>query len=163
MTTRKRSGSGSKRQLKEKVVQIYESFFRGEDLTKSNSSFWDEFFLLKPKVIQLETEIQKIPPEQLGTVKENINSLFIQCIETLGHEHNIRVVYAMQTLCALVHSVYKKATAESGYDVITLLMGFQNAEEKMQQLLSHCQEFLAGINNPFVMRYSSYRLLSIAC
>jgi hypothetical protein len=28
MTSRKRSGSGSKRQLKEKVVQIYESFFK---------------------------------------------------------------------------------------------------------------------------------------
>lgn len=144
MTTRKRSGSGSKRQLKEKVVQIYESFFKGEDLAKNNPSFWDEFFLLKPKVIQLETEIQKIPPDQLGIVKENINTLFIQCIETLGHEHNIRVVYAMQTLCALVHAVYKKTTAESGFDVIGLLVGFENAEEKMQQLLNHCQEFLTG-------------------
>lgn len=144
MTTRKRSGSGSKRPLKEKIVQIYESFFKGEDLTKNNASFWDEFFLLKPKVMQLEAEIQKIPLEQLGIVKDNINSLFIKCIETLGHEHNIRVVYAMQTLCALVHAVYKKVTAESGFDVIGLLMGFENSEERMQQLLNHCQEFLSG-------------------
>lgn len=28
MASRKRSGSGSKRQLKEKIVQIYESFFK---------------------------------------------------------------------------------------------------------------------------------------
>lgn len=145
MTTRKRSGSGSKRQLKEKVVQIYESFFKGEDLTKSNSSFWEEFFLLKPKVSQLESEIQKIPPEQIGAVKENISTLFVQCIETLEHEHNIRVVYAMQTLCALVHAVYKKATAESGFDVIGLLIGFEVADEKMQQLLSHCHNFLIGL------------------
>lgn len=144
MTTRKRSGSGSKRQLKEKVVQIYESYFKGEDLAKSNPSFWEEFFLLKPKVVQLEIEIQKITPEQLGTVKENINALFIQCIDTLGHEHNIRVVNAVQTLCALVHAVYKKVTAESGFDVIGLLMGFEVAEEKMQQLLNYCQSVLTG-------------------
>lgn len=144
MTTRKRSGSGSKRQLKEKVVQIYESFFKGEDLSKSNPSFWDEFFLLKPKVLQLEAEVQKIPPEQLGAVKDNISCLFIQCIETLGHEQHIRVVYAMQTLCALVQAVYRKARAETGYDVVGLLMGFQEAEEKMQQLLNHCHSFLVG-------------------
>lgn len=144
MTTRKRSGSGSKRQLKEKVVQIYELFFKGEDLAKANPSFWDEFFLLKPKVVYLEAEIQKITPEQFGSVRENINSLFIQCIETLGHEHNIRVVYSMQTLCALVHAVYRKTTAESGYDVISLLMGFEAAEENMQALLHHCHNFLTG-------------------
>lgn len=144
MSTRKRSGSGSKRQLKEKVVQIYESFFKGEDLVKNNPTFWDEFFLLKPNVSHLEAEIHKIVPENLGVVKTNINLLFVQSIDTLGHEHNIRVVYAMQTLCALVHSVYKRATAEIGFDIISLLVGFENAEEKMQQLLNHCYAFLSG-------------------
>ncbi|KAK5649909.1 hypothetical protein RI129_000938 [Pyrocoelia pectoralis] len=144
MTTRKRSGSGSKRQLKEKVVQIYELFFRGDDLSKNNPSFWDEFFLLKPKVAYLENEIQKLTPDQLGVVRDNFNLLFCQCIDTLNHDHNIRVVYAMQTLCGLVSSVYKKATAESGFDVIHLLMGFQVAEEKMQQLLNFCNAFLSG-------------------
>lgn len=145
MTTRKRSGSGSKRQLKEKVVQIYESFFKGEDLSKNNPSFWDEFFLLKPKVAYLENEIQKLTSDQLGLVKDNLNILFAQCIDTLSHEHNIRVVYSMQTLCTLVSSVYKKATAESGFDVVNLLMGFQVAEEKMQQLLNHCIVFLTSM------------------
>ncbi|KAK9721216.1 Armadillo-like helical domain-containing protein 3, C-terminal [Popillia japonica] len=144
MSTRKRSGSGSKRQLKEKVVQIYESFFRGDDLSKNNPTFWEELFLLKPKVSHLENEIQKITPDQLGCVKENINELFSQCVETLGHEHNIRIMYAMQTLCGLVHATYKKATAESGFDIINLLVGFKNAEQKMQKLLDHCHSFLTG-------------------
>lgn len=144
MTTRKRSGSGSKRQLKEKVVQIYESFFRGDDLSKNNPTFWDELFLLKPKISHLESEIQKITPDQLGVVKENINELFSQCVETLGHEHNIRIMYAMQTLCGLVHATYKKATAESGFEIINLLVGFKHAEQKMQKLLDHCHNFLTG-------------------
>lgn len=90
MATRKRSGSGSKRQLKEKVVQIYESFFRGEDLTSNNPTFWDELFLLKPKVIQLEAEIQKLNPDQLSNLKDNINLLFSKCVDTLNQEHQLR-------------------------------------------------------------------------
>ncbi|KAK4881781.1 hypothetical protein RN001_005100 [Aquatica leii] len=144
MTTRKRSGSGSKRQLKEKIVQIYELFFKGDDLSKNNPSFWDEFFLLKPKVAYFENEMQKLTPDQIILIKENLNVLFSQCVDTLNHEHNIRVGYALQTLCVLVSSIYKKATAESGLDVISLLMGFQVAEEKMQQLLKHCNDFLTG-------------------
>lgn len=90
MATRKRSGSGSKRHLKEKVVQIYESFFRGEDLTTDNPTFWDEFFLLKPKIPQLEAEIHKLTVEQLMNMKDSMNVLVFQCIEMLGQDHHIR-------------------------------------------------------------------------
>lgn len=93
MAMRKRSGSGSKRHLKGKVVQIYESFFRGEDLTSDNPTFWDEFFLLKPKIPQLEAEIQKLSADQLINMKENINLLVAQCIEMLGQEHHIRYIF----------------------------------------------------------------------
>lgn len=50
MAMRKRSGSGSKRQYKEKVLLIYESFFKGDEPTLTNPHFWDELFLLRPKV-----------------------------------------------------------------------------------------------------------------
>ncbi|XP_049813161.1 armadillo-like helical domain-containing protein 3 [Schistocerca nitens] len=144
MASRKRSGSGSKRQLKEKVVQIYESFFRGEDPTVGNTNFWEEFFLLKPKVSHLEAEIQKLSGEQLVALKDNINTLFQKCIATLDHEHNIRVVYSLQTLCAVIHSIYKKTSGEYGIDVINVLMGFETAEQLMQTLLDHCNNFLIG-------------------
>jgi hypothetical protein len=50
------------------------------------------------EVSSLETEIQKLNGEQLIALKENINDLFKHCITTLGHEHHIRVVYALQVL-----------------------------------------------------------------
>uniref|UniRef100_A0A023F2T1 Armadillo-like helical domain-containing protein n=1 Tax=Triatoma infestans TaxID=30076 RepID=A0A023F2T1_TRIIF len=143
MASRKRSGSGSKRQLKEKIVQIYESFFKGEDLARLNPNFWDELFLLKPKVAHLESEILRLNEEQLVTAKENINALFVQCIETLGNEHQLRVVYALQTLCALISAVYK-TSGQCGFDVIDILMGFDTAEQRMRLLLSHCNTILNG-------------------
>lgn len=144
MTSRKRSGSGSKRQLKEKVVQIYESFFKGEDLTNGNPNFWDELFLLKPKISHLEAEMQKINGDQLLAIKDNLNTLFAHCIETLGHEHNIRVVYSLQTLCAIISSMYKKSAGECGFDVINVMMGFDVAEQRMRLLLQHCNNLLNG-------------------
>lgn len=53
MAMRKRSGSGSKRQHKGKLVPIYESFFKGEDLTLAHPNFWNELFLIKPMVSNL--------------------------------------------------------------------------------------------------------------
>lgn len=50
MAMRKRSGSGAKRQHKCKLVPIYESFFKGEDLTLAHPNFWNELFLIKPMV-----------------------------------------------------------------------------------------------------------------
>ncbi|XP_026680153.1 armadillo-like helical domain-containing protein 3 [Diaphorina citri] len=143
MATRKRSDSGSRRQLKEKVVQIYESFFQGEDLSINNPNFWDEFFLLKPKVVNFESEVDRLSPEQLLKLKDNINVLFSQCVSMLSHEHNIRVVYAMQTLCALMSSVLRKQR-EHGVDIITVLIGLDGVEKQMKHVIRHCNNFLAG-------------------
>lgn len=84
MSSRKRSGSGSKRP-KEKVVYIYEMIFRSdfEDPTKDNAEFWYEFFLLQPNVESLESEMTKLSCEQLITLKNNVNLLFCRCIEML--------------------------------------------------------------------------------
>ncbi|XP_073955047.1 armadillo-like helical domain-containing protein 3 [Choristoneura fumiferana] len=143
MAMRKRSGSGSKRHLKEKVVQIYESFFRGEDLTSDNPTFWDEFFLLKPKIPQLEAEINKLSIEQLINMKDTINLLVAQCIEMLGQEHHIRLVYALQTLSALLITMYQRLGAEPN-NVKTILIGAENPDAKMQKLLEHCGTTLSG-------------------
>lgn len=84
MSSRKRSGSGSKRP-KEKVVYIYEMLLRldFEDPAKNNAEFWNEFFLLQPNVEVLETELTKLSFEQLIALKRNINLLFTQSIELL--------------------------------------------------------------------------------
>ncbi|XP_065220858.1 armadillo-like helical domain-containing protein 3 [Planococcus citri] len=144
MALRKKSDSGSKRILKEKVVQIYERFFQGEDVLQDNPNFWDELFLLKPNIAHLEAEVQKLNGEQILQLKPHINRFFAECIKTLSHEHHIRILYALQTLSALTSSMYKKSYGDCGFDIINILMGFDIAEKRMHQLLNHCNDFLVG-------------------
>ena len=149
MSSRKRSGSGSKRP-KEKVVFIYELIFRGEDPRTNNPSeeFWDEFFLLQPNVDALEQELNKQTSEQLAGVKQNINELFRQCVDILeappGATHPKRIFNCLLTLSALVHGLFRKAAAEQGssFDLINTLMGFEEAEELMKRLVEFCNRFM---------------------
>nr|XP_006812904.1 PREDICTED: uncharacterized protein LOC102809205 [Saccoglossus kowalevskii] len=64
-----RQGSGSKMALKEKIVQIYEAFFKGEDPSRENPNFWEELFLLKANVQYLESELEKLTPKELLAMK----------------------------------------------------------------------------------------------
>ena len=106
MSVRKRSGSGGKRALKEKIVQLYESLFRGEQLATGNINFWEEFFLLKPKMAILEVKIEtwsrnqvkmyifqgeigRLQADQLAGMRDNLNSLFHECVAHLGHSHQV--------------------------------------------------------------------------
>ncbi|CAH0553527.1 unnamed protein product [Brassicogethes aeneus] len=143
MTTRKRSGSGSKRHFREKVVQIYECIFKGEDMSTNNILFWEEFFLLKPKVSIIESEIQKMTLEQFTASKQNINLVFNQGIDILDQQNSIRVAYSLQTLCAILNSIFKKAI-DAQIDCIEFLTGFENYETKIQKLLTICQTYLEG-------------------
>ncbi|XP_043268628.1 armadillo-like helical domain-containing protein 3 isoform X1 [Venturia canescens] len=145
MAMRKRSGSGSKRQHKGKLVPIYESFFRGEDLTLAHPNFWNELFLIKPMVPHIENEILRMNIEQLNASRENLNSLVSHCVDTLIDEHPFRVVYALQTLAAVVQSMYKKASqGDCGFNLIDILVGFDSVEKRMTTLMQHCNTFLTG-------------------
>ncbi|RXG60807.1 UPF0668 protein C10orf76-like protein [Armadillidium vulgare] len=133
-----------RRHLKEKVVQMYEDLFHGTDPTVVNSRFWEDLFLLKPKMSALEAELSRCAPDQLLNIKDNINALFVKCVDCLGHEHQIRVINALLTLCSLVRGLYRKMQGDYGFDFINILIGFDIAEEKMQTLLEHCSNFLTG-------------------
>nr|CAG4646860.1 EOG090X027A [Megafenestra aurita]SVE92257.1 EOG090X027A [Megafenestra aurita] len=162
MSTRKRSTSGSKKQLKEKIVQIYEAFFRGEDQSSGNPNFWDEFFLLKPKVGVIETELAKLNSEQLATIKENLNTLFSKCVYMLGHEHQIRVAHSLQTLCALIKAGFSRVTVDVNCDIIELLIGGGAAEMQMQLLIEHCSDILTS-ECPVPIKALCLKMLVLAC
>ncbi|KAH1022381.1 hypothetical protein HUJ04_011794 [Dendroctonus ponderosae] len=122
MASRRRSGSGSKRQFKEKVVQIYETILKGEEIGPNNPLFWEEFFLLKPKLAVLEAEILKLSPEQLQLAKPNLNDLFACRL------------FAGQT------------QVDNNVQAIEFLSGFDSYVANIQKLLDFCHLFLQGRN-----------------
>ncbi|XP_064601985.1 LOW QUALITY PROTEIN: armadillo-like helical domain-containing protein 3 [Liolophura sinensis] len=139
-----RKGSANKIPLKEKIVQIYEAFFQGEDPSTGNPNFWDELFLLKVNNAYLDKEFDKLSGEGLLSLKENFNLLFYKSVEYLKQDSPIRVFNALQTICALIKGVFKKSRGEYGFDVINILIGFDSAEVVMQSLVETLNNFLTG-------------------
>ncbi|GFS10796.1 UPF0668 protein C10orf76 homolog [Elysia marginata] len=142
-TLLKRS-SNQKMVLKEKVVQIYEAFFHGEDPSASNPNFWDELFLLKANTQFIESEIDKLSGESLNNLKDNFNLLFYRASQALTGDNNIRKINALHTLCALIRGIFRKSHGNCGFDVINLLIGFDSAESVMQSLIESINVMLTG-------------------
>ncbi|KAK6487244.1 armadillo-like helical domain-containing protein 3 isoform X1 [Huso huso] len=139
-----RKSSASKKPLKEKVVLMYEEIFVREDPAKNNPRFWEELFLMKVNLEYLEGKLESLDGDELMKVKDNINSLFQHCIQALGEEHQIKVVNALQTLCALFRGVHQKNKSTSGFDIINMLMGFDKAELRMKDLMESLDTLLCG-------------------
>ncbi|CAL8269446.1 unnamed protein product [Gadus morhua 'NCC'] len=127
-----RRSSSSKKPLKEKVVLMYDEIFAKEDPSKHNPRFWDELFLMKVNLEYLESKLESVDGEEVQRIQDNINSLFHHCVQALGEEHQIKVVNALQTLCALFRGVHQKNKSSSGFDIINMLMGFDKAELRMK-------------------------------
>uniref|UniRef100_A0A672FFI9 Armadillo-like helical domain-containing protein n=1 Tax=Salarias fasciatus TaxID=181472 RepID=A0A672FFI9_SALFA len=137
-----RRTSSSKKPLKEKVVLMYDEIFK-EDPSKNNPRFWDELFLMKVNLEYLESKLESVDGEEVQRIQDNINSLFHHCVQALGEEHQIKVVNALQTLCALFRGVHQKNKSASGFDIINMLMGFDKAEQRMKvHLKSLCLKLL---------------------
>ncbi|KAK9539754.1 hypothetical protein VZT92_002255 [Zoarces viviparus] len=139
-----RRSSSSKKPLKEKVVLMYDEIFAKEDPAKNNSRFWDELFLMKVNLEYLESKLESVDGEEVQRIQDNINSLFHHCVQALGEEHQIKVVNALQTLCALFRGVHQKNKSASGFDIINMLMGFDKAEQRMKDLMERLDSLLCG-------------------
>lgn len=139
-----RRTSSSKKPLKEKVVLMYDEIFAKEDPSKNNPRFWDELFLMKVNLEYLESKLESLDGEEVQRIQDNINSLFHHCVQTLGEEHQIKVVNALQTLCALFRGVHQKNKSASGFDIINMLMGFDKAELRMKDLVESLDSLLCG-------------------
>uniref|UniRef100_A0A6Q2YLP7 Armadillo-like helical domain-containing protein n=1 Tax=Esox lucius TaxID=8010 RepID=A0A6Q2YLP7_ESOLU len=92
----------------------------------------------------LETKLECLDGDELMKTKDNVNSLFHHCVQTLAEEHQIKVVNALQTLCALFRGVHQKNKSASGFDIINMLMGFDKAEHRMKDLMESLDSLLCG-------------------
>ncbi|XP_078202483.1 armadillo-like helical domain-containing protein 3 isoform X6 [Callithrix jacchus] len=99
---------------------------------------------MKVNLEYLEGKLESLDGEELMKIKDNINCLFQHCIQALGEDHPIRVVNALQTLCALIRGVHQKNKSTSGFDIINMLMGFDKAELCMKNLMESLDSLLCA-------------------
>ncbi|KAI6650904.1 hypothetical protein LOD99_5744 [Oopsacas minuta] len=131
----------------EKIVTIYDDWFRGEDPVLGKTSFWDEFFLLKANPTHLENLINHTPWERLIEIKYVLQMLFQHSVEALhsskleSTQHHIRAFNALQTLCILIRDSFKKKIAESTSDPLSLLFTPDN-EDAMKNLIKNMSRIL---------------------
>eukprot|EP00118_Oscarella_pearsei_P010758 m.68031 g.68031 ORF g.68031 m.68031 type:complete len:697 (+) comp35483_c0_seq1:52-2142(+) len=131
--------------VKEKFVTIYEQLLSGDDPSEGKAGFWDELFLLKVNVVFIEESIDEISPRELLDKKNVVNQLFSKCVSAVQGDRPIRIINALQTLCALLRAVFRKfASGLAGFDVIDVLVGFGSAESEMQTLIGRISGLLTG-------------------
>ncbi|XP_046851269.1 armadillo-like helical domain-containing protein 3 [Xenia sp. Carnegie-2017] len=145
---------------KEKLIGFYDSLLQGHDPGVSNFNFWHEFFLLKVNAEYLEGLIEKMTPGELMAVKANINLLFAQCCVALQDDYLLKMVNALQTLCTLVRGIYNKKMTDCGFDIINLLVGFDEAESEMKALIENINAIVVG-ESPVSLKNLSLKLLLI--
>uniref|UniRef100_A0A3B3T120 Armadillo like helical domain containing 3 n=1 Tax=Paramormyrops kingsleyae TaxID=1676925 RepID=A0A3B3T120_9TELE len=139
-----RRSSTPKKPLTEKVVLMYDEIFAVEDPAKDKPRFWEELFLMKANLEYLEAKLESLDGDEVTKIQDNINRLFHHCVRTLSEEHQIKVVNALQTLCALFRGVHQKNKPSSGFDIINMLMGFDKAEARMKDLMESLDALLCG-------------------
>ena len=98
--------------------------------------------------------------DQLAGMRENLNALFHECVAHLAHSHQIRVLYALQTLVGVIRAVYKKCVQLSGFDLVNFLIGFDRAEQEMAILLAHVNRFLMA-DSPACLKDLCLKLLLV--
>merc|ERR1719402_159258 len=108
----------------------------------------------------LEGEIGRLQADQLAGMRDNLNALFHECVAHLSHQHQIRVVYALQTLVGVIRAVYKKCVQLSGFDLVNFLIGFDRAEQEMSILLTSVNRFLSG-ESPACLKELCLQLLLV--
>ncbi|KAF9182389.1 hypothetical protein BGZ51_004759 [Haplosporangium sp. Z 767] len=132
-----RPQSGQKMKLKEKFVEIYDTFLRGQDPAQGRDPdiFWDELFLIKVNEEYLSTSLQQISEDQLLAIKDGINSIFLHAVEAMRDPLPQRRLHAMQTLTIVLGEIFRKKFNNWSFDVIHLLTGLSHADLVFQTLL----------------------------
>ncbi|CAG0901319.1 unnamed protein product [Darwinula stevensoni] len=118
------------------------STLEGEDPSVGNANFWDEFFLLKPKLNNIELEMSKLSVEQLMALQPRLNLLLCRCHDTMSDDKSIRAVNAAQTFCGILKGIYAKTPLSE--QVLHFVFGLETSDAKFQSMIEQINIHLNG-------------------
>ncbi|KAF9345007.1 hypothetical protein BGX26_003647 [Mortierella sp. AD094] len=151
--------------LKEKFVEIYDTFLRGQDPAqgKDPDVFWDELFLIKVNEEYLSASLRQINEDQLLAIKDRINSIFLHAVQAMRDPLPQRRLHAMQTLTIVLGEIFRKKFHNWSFDVIHLLTGLTHADLVFRTLVQGISDILGG-DEPLVIKVVALRLaVALAC
>ncbi|KAF9112135.1 hypothetical protein BGX27_003948 [Mortierella sp. AM989] len=160
-----RPRTGQKMKLKEKFVEIYDVFLRGQDPAegKDPDVFWDELFLIKVNENYLSTSLRQINEDQLLAIKDRINSIFLHAVQAMRDPLPQRRLHAMQTLTIVLGEIFRKKFHNWSFDVIHLLTGLSHADLVFRTLVKGLGDIL-GSDEPMAIQIVALRLaVALAC
>ncbi|KAG0057634.1 hypothetical protein BGZ83_007007 [Gryganskiella cystojenkinii] len=160
-----RPQTGQKMKLKEKFVEIYDMFLRGQDpaLGKDPEVFWDELFLIKVNAEYLSSSLRRISEDELLAIKDGINSIFLHAVQTMRDPLPQRRLHAMQTLTIVLGEVFRKGFNNWSFDVIHLLTGLSHADLVFRTLLQGLCDVLDGEESQEMQVVALRLAIALAC
>ncbi|KAF9964183.1 hypothetical protein BGZ70_006809 [Mortierella alpina] len=160
-----RPQTGQRMKLKEKFVEIYDTFLRGQDPAQGRDPdvFWDELFLIKVNESYLSASLRQISEDQLLAIKDGINAIFLHAVQTMRDPLPQRRLHAMQTLTIVLGEIFRKKFHNWSFDVIHLLTGLSHADLVFRTLLQGLCDILADETSLEIQTVALRLAIALAC
>ncbi|KAL2109746.1 hypothetical protein VUR80DRAFT_2074 [Thermomyces stellatus] len=118
-----------------KVVQLYESLFKGDDPEKSDG-FWTEFFLLRPDRAALKWILDELSPADILQLDVQTRDLFRRAVTAVKSGRNGADVHALETLSVFFSCVLSKKYAHPSSDIISVLAGIDAVDAALTDFVA---------------------------
>ncbi|KAH8881190.1 DUF1741-domain-containing protein [Thozetella sp. PMI_491] len=110
--------------FQQKIVQLYDELFQGDDDEDHPEGFWREFFLLKPDRASLRRILDGIAPGELQDDELRTRQLFSRAVAALKNpQGQVADLHALDTLSTFLIAVLGKKYTNPSSDIITVLAG----------------------------------------
>ena len=152
--------SSSKKELKEKVVKLYEAWFKSDlESLVENENYWNEFFLLKPNCKSIESILFKLNKQELNQYKNLFSLIFTQSVLILNGDNYIKIANSLVTLFTLSKCLINQSIINEE-DPIDILIGNKDLDIKLQLLKDNLCNILT-LDTPQSMKSVALKIYSI--
>ncbi|KAF2666877.1 DUF1741-domain-containing protein [Microthyrium microscopicum] len=118
-----------------KIVRLYESLFKEEEISKSDG-FWQEFFLLKPDPKNLRSILSGLSADDLLHFQAHPQEFVLRSLSRVRANLEPADENALETLTVFLTSVLSKRYTNPSSDIISILAGLHDADAVFSDLVT---------------------------
>ncbi|KAH6971824.1 hypothetical protein BKA56DRAFT_595143 [Ilyonectria sp. MPI-CAGE-AT-0026] len=111
-----------------KIIQLYDSLFKYDDVDEKTDGFWAEFFLLRPDRAILRSTLSKLSPNDVLLLEDRTRELFVRAIATVKTGHGVAPLHALDTLSVFLSCLLCKRYPHPSSDIMVVLAGLDHID-----------------------------------